>query len=185
MKPAPKPRPASVPRRQPFPAVRLGARTAQIGRSAVIFEKNPRTLVESTLVQASSQVFLQKSPPAEVYPKSPSLAQFPVSSLSSFSFPAAAAPQCSLRAPPCSPPSLEREVPTISTPLLERRERESAEERRSRTRRSAPRSAEATARACGHGDMAVDAAVLACSEQQTGGADMNRGYDREASSVPY
>jgi len=29
--------------------------------------------------------------------------------------------------------------------------------------------------------MAVDAAVLACSEQQTGGADMNRGYDREAS----
>jgi len=41
MKPAPKPRPTSVPRHGLFVVVRSGARTAQIGRSAVILRKPP------------------------------------------------------------------------------------------------------------------------------------------------
>ena len=48
MNPASKSWPASVPRRVLFPAVRSGARTAQIGRAVVFLQKNPRTLVEST-----------------------------------------------------------------------------------------------------------------------------------------
>jgi hypothetical protein len=41
------------------------------------------------------------------------------------------------------------------------------------------------ATACGHGDTAVGEMVVACSEQQTEGGDVNQGYNQEASSVPY
>ena len=77
MNPGSKSWPASVPRRLLFPAVRSGARTAQIGRAAVFFQKNPRTLVNQPAVQASSQFCFQKSP--RTLPKS-TLSLFPSSS---------------------------------------------------------------------------------------------------------
>ena len=61
MKPAPKPRPDSVPRHRLFVAVRSGARTGQIGRSAVILRKTPSTFWKSTRLQRPSQNILQKT----------------------------------------------------------------------------------------------------------------------------
>ena len=73
MNPASKSWPASVPRRLLFPAVRSGARTAQIGRAAVFFQKNPRTLVESTRSPGLLSVFFPKKPSnfTEINPPAP------------------------------------------------------------------------------------------------------------------
>ena len=62
MKPAPKPRADSVPRHQLFAAVRSGARTAQIGRSAVILQKTPSIFRKSTRApEAVSEYFAKNT----------------------------------------------------------------------------------------------------------------------------
>ena len=62
MKPAPKPRPDSVPRHRLFAAVRSGARTAQIGRAAVILRKTPLTVRKSTrATEALSEYFAKNT----------------------------------------------------------------------------------------------------------------------------
>ena len=62
MKLAPKPRPDSVPRHRLFAAVRSGARTAQIGRAAVILRKTPLTVRKSTrATEALSEYFAKNT----------------------------------------------------------------------------------------------------------------------------
>ena len=50
------------PRRRLFVAVRSAARTAQIGRAAVIFRKNPSLFVDQPAIQSLSQDILQETP---------------------------------------------------------------------------------------------------------------------------
>ena len=61
MKPAPKPRLDSVSRHWIFAAVRLGARTAQIGRAAVIFLKPPSIFQKSTRAPEALSVYFAKN----------------------------------------------------------------------------------------------------------------------------
>ena len=61
MKPAPKPRLDSVSRHWIFAAVRSGARTAQIGRAAVIFLKTPSIFWKSTRAPETLSVYFAKN----------------------------------------------------------------------------------------------------------------------------
>ena len=61
MNPASKSWPASVPRRVLFEAVQSGARTAQIGRAAVIFQKNPSVFRKSTCAPEALSVYFAKN----------------------------------------------------------------------------------------------------------------------------
>ena len=62
MNPAPKPRPDSVPRRPLFTAVRSGAWTAQIGRAAVFFTKNPSNFSRINPQSRAPLSFFSKKP---------------------------------------------------------------------------------------------------------------------------
>jgi len=72
MKPTPKLRPASMSRHGFFTAVRSGARTAQIGRSAVILRKTPSIFRKSTRApEALSEYFAKKH--LRLFPNQPAV----------------------------------------------------------------------------------------------------------------